>query len=267
MSRLFVGNAISTEYIDTGQDSLYDSLAALTVAIWGYRTANNTNYNRLLSKGVAGTNGARTFGLVQGGTNGVDQNICYFAIDNGSIHDVGYTGGVVPSANAWFHQAGTWDGTNARNYVNGAETPGSPVSVTGSLTNNNLNLYIGSDPDDVIQLQADSFPGRLADAAFWNAALFAGEVAALARGVSPLRIRPTALLGYWPLFGVGSPEPDYSGNGNNGSITGSVTQADHAPVQAPFGADEWQIWVPSVVTGRLISPNALDGIGGRLRGL
>ena len=32
-----------------------------------------------------------------------------------------------------------------------------------------------------------------------------------------------------PLYGVASPEPDLSGNGNNGTVTGTVL-ADHAPV-------------------------------------
>lgn len=260
MSRLFVGNS-NTDIINTGQDALFDGLAALTLSIWCYRTADNTAYNRTFSKGVSLV---KTYGLFVGA--GGDLNKPFVLLNDGADRYAGPPA-TAPAANTWYHHGATWDGANLRNYVDGVETASSPSAATGTMGTNALNLAIGADPEEFAALQASSFPGRLAEPAIWNVAASAGEMAALARGVSPLRIRPTALLGYWPLFGVGSPEPDYSGNGNNGTITGSVTQADHAPVQAPFGGDTWRVWVPSAVTGRLIYPNALDGIGSRLRGL
>jgi hypothetical protein len=69
----------------------------------------------------------------------------------------------------------------------------------------------------------------IAEAALWNVALTASEITALAAGVRPSRVRPGALKGYWPLFGLGSYEPDLSGKGNNGTLIGT-SYANHAPV-------------------------------------
>ena len=71
--------------------------------------------------------------------------------------------------------------------------------------------------------------GRLAEAAIHTAALSAGEMLALSRGVRPTRVRPQSLAGYWPLWGLSSPEPDLSGSANNGTLHGT-SQADHAPL-------------------------------------
>ena len=44
------------------------------------------------------------------------------------------------------------------------------------------------------------FNGKIAEAAVWNATLTAAEIASLAKGVSPLMIRPASLIGYWPCL-------------------------------------------------------------------
>jgi hypothetical protein len=43
------------------------------------------------------------------------------------------------------------------------------------------------------------FDGRIAEAAIWNVALLSAEIAALAKGMRPLLIRPQNLVAYWPL--------------------------------------------------------------------
>jgi len=44
------------------------------------------------------------------------------------------------------------------------------------------------------------FDGLVAEVAVWNVVLDDSEIAALAQGVSPLLIRSTALVEYWPVF-------------------------------------------------------------------
>jgi hypothetical protein len=78
--------------------------------------------------------------------------------------------------------------------------------------------------------------GRMAEGAIWNAELSANEVSALANGVSPSRIRGSNLVTYIP-FGIGSPDPDFSGNGYNATLTGSPVPGDHPPVGPQFGFD------------------------------
>ena len=77
---------------------------------------------------------------------------------------------------------------------------------------------------------ADLFTGNLAEIAMWSVTLTDAEIAALATGVRPNRVRPAAVVGYWPLWGVSSPEPDVSGNGYTLTLVGSPPQANHAPV-------------------------------------
>jgi hypothetical protein len=60
--------------------------------------------------------------------------------------------------------------------------------------------------------------GNIAFPAIWNVALTDAEIAALAKGISPKKIRPSALKSYARLIGA-SPEPDLRGwtwarNGN-----------------------------------------------------
>jgi len=52
--------------------------------------------------------------------------------------------------------------------------------------------------------------GFMCEAAMWNAVLTDSEIRALSRRVSPAVVRPTALVGYWPLWGNGVPEIDCS---------------------------------------------------------
>jgi hypothetical protein len=66
---------------------------------------------------------------------------------------------------------------------------------------------------------------RIAQVCFWNVSLSFGEVAALAAGCNPYFIRQRAIIGYWPLDGLQSPEPDLSGNTNNGTLTGTAYAA------------------------------------------
>ena len=64
--------------------------------------------------------------------------------------------------------------------------------------------------------------GTIAEVTLWaEVALTAGEISALAQGVSPNLIRPIGRLLQWPMWGVASPEPDISGTSNNGTVTGT----------------------------------------------
>ena len=56
--------------------------------------------------------------------------------------------------------------------------------------------------------------GDLAEAAIWNEALSAAEVALLAQGLSPLSLRPWALVFYAPIYGRYDPEIDIIGGLN-----------------------------------------------------
>ena len=105
--------------------------------------------------------------------------------------------------------------------------------------------------------------GRLAEIAIWNAALTDDEVLSLSKGVSPLRVDPQNLVAYWPLYGNGSPEPNYVRNSTDLALTliNAPPQIDHAPVMAPVVRRAHLCYVPAAagaVTGTLATTEASD---------
>lgn len=94
--------------------------------------------------------------------------------------------------------------------------------------------------------------GDIAELAFWNVDLGSSECLALGRGFAPDRIRRLSLTGYWPLWGIHSPETDLSGNNRNLTLTGT-TRADHPPV-VPFSRRFWSTMViePPVAVGGIL---------------
>jgi hypothetical protein len=81
--------------------------------------------------------------------------------------------------------------------------------------------------------RANYFSGLIAEAGIWSVALTAAEIASLAKGISPLSIRPASLLAYWPLIGQTSPEIDFHGRFEM-TVSGAVAD-DHPRVYMPVG--------------------------------
>lgn len=126
--------------------------------------------------------------------------------------------------NAWSHLCAVFkSGTNgARIYVNGVQR----ASVTNNETFPTGDTWIaGGD----VRNNSRWFAGNLAEQGVWNAELTDLEIESLAAGTPASRVRATTLQLYWPLHGLASPEPDLSGNGLVGTVTGAVA-GTHAPV-------------------------------------
>lgn len=120
------------------------------------------------------------------------------------------------STSTWYNIVATYDTTNGLvGYVGGASD--GTAAAAGSLATTTTTLQFGFDNSTA----GRTFGGKLADVALWNVALTVGEVAALAKGVRANQVRPNALTFFAPLDGLASPEPDLSGNANNGTLTGT----------------------------------------------
>ena len=102
-------------------------------------------------------------------------------------------------------------------YLNGATDGTFTQTAPGSFTG---TKRIGSRSD-----ATRFWDGGLAHLAVWNIALSAVEIEMHRRGLLP---RLNSLVGYWGLFGTVSPEPDWSGNNNHGTLTGTA-RIDHPP--------------------------------------
>lgn len=201
-----------------------------TLACWFYAADVTANYNLM---GVTTADAATYVALQVGGAVGGDpvraiqENPPNLGI---AVTSTGYT------ASAWHHACGVFSANNSRAaYLNGGGKGTETTSVPGGYTwaDMSVGAFKGSSSSVFSPIN-----GRVAHAAIWSAALGDDEVAALAKGVCPLRVRPQSLVCYWPLYGNGSPEPNYGRNGSTYNLTmnGTMAQADGPPASPLFGS-------------------------------
>jgi hypothetical protein len=132
-----------------------------------------------------------------------------------------------PTTDTWNNLVGVFSSASAREiYFDGLTSNAAPAAT---ITPSGLNrTRIGS---VITGSTYGAFDGRIADAAIWNVALTADEIAQYNLGVSPLLIRPASLVSYWPLLGRTTNEEDWVGGR---LMTATNTAAyDHPRVIAP----------------------------------
>jgi large repetitive protein len=100
-------------------------------------------------------------------------NAWHFEIGTGGSPTLKEAVGSAITLNAWTHVVGTYDGTTARLYVNGA--------LAGSVTtayaaNTSMGFYIAAEKTDSHSAVDEYFPARVDDVAVYNRALTATEV-------------------------------------------------------------------------------------------
>jgi hypothetical protein len=143
-------------------------------------------------------------------------------LDNNAYGYASSTGSI--SYTTWTHVALTYDGTNLIYYISGSAS--GSFTDTHSFVNERITV-IGTG----YGVSGDLWNGRLSDVAVWKTILNSSQIASLAAAsVRPNALLPSSLVGYWPLNGSLSPEPDISGNltfGNNGTVTGTIATSDH----------------------------------------
>lgn len=94
------------------------------------------------------------------------------------------------------HAAATFETTSRRSaFINGG-SKGTNTTLLALATNLNTSA-IGFIPSST---PVSFFPGNVAEIAVWNVTLTDDEIASLAKGFSPRRIRPQSLVFYAPLI-------------------------------------------------------------------
>lgn len=140
----------------------------------------------------------------------------------------------------WFHAAVTYNNGSVVIYYNGI-SDGSGTHGSGNLPNNTDAVYIGNQPTAT----SNAPDGRIAHVGIWSRALSADELRSLALGAHPFQL-VDGLVRYYPIFGNESPEPDYSGNGAAGTVTGT-SAIDGPPVSWVRGPSK--IFLPVAAAG------------------
>jgi len=198
MGRLFNG----TSDVITATGINPNGFSALTISAWFKATSTGGGYAAVAGFGT-------NYAIYQIGTQvaGLTQH-------GGTGNQVGAAGSV--AAGSWYNLVLTDDRSLMTLYLNGTSVAthtitGGPVGFDSIAT-----WFIGTDPAN------EWFGGSIADVAYWNAALSSSDIAKLAAGTRPTNVNLANLKGWWPLDGYQSPEPDLSGNANNGTLTGTA---------------------------------------------
>lgn len=93
----------------------------------------------------------------------------------------------------WHHACGVWASSTSRTvYLDGANPSTGTTNLTPDAPD---NIFIGRWGSAALGMD-----GSIAEVAIWNAVLSAAEVAILAKGFSPLFVRPQSLVFYSPLI-------------------------------------------------------------------
>lgn len=122
--------------------------------------------------------------------------------------------------NEWTHVAMTWNTATGtvKLYINGVECTYSSQTISTGIDDTTDGYFIGNDTF------GEDGQGRIAEAVIYDVLLNDAAVLALAESTDGATGSP---IGYWHLCGDDSPEPDSSGNGNDGVLSSP------APAQGP----------------------------------
>ena len=135
--------------------------------------------------------------------------------------------------NPWFHQVGIFAADASRlAYVNGSGNSWSNANNSPQTLTDPDIIGIGYGPTSGSNRYSK---GEIAECALYNVALDAKDIDALAAGFSPLFVKPSALVGYWPLGGPlvsALSGADVFGRYDL-SITGTLTETLHPPIFYP----------------------------------
>jgi len=210
VSRSFNG---LTDSISLGS-SLTLMPAALSICFWVNPTSLTPAYSNILNRMVDNTfatNGDYAFYLKSSG------KLAIFVNNATGRQDYDGAGTHTLTTGSWWHIGFSCPTSgNTQVYVNGV-SDGGGINGGNFATTSVRPFLMGFDPNTAGRF----FSGAIADLGVWNVALTAQEINSLATGARPFKVQPKSLAGWLPLDGLQSPEPDLSGNINNGTLTGT----------------------------------------------
>jgi hypothetical protein len=159
------------DYVSVPDSDTLDVTGAITIAAWVKPAALESGmYNRTI---IAGKPGAYQFGI--GGNDFVHDELLFTLPDTWDVFSLGAS---VP-AGRWTHVAVTFDGAEARFFVNGAQVSASLRS--GAMAPSDLPLRLG----DMAQWPDHAFRGSLDDVRLYGRALHPIEIGWVYQGTEP----------------------------------------------------------------------------------
>lgn len=183
----------SGDYLDIATGGGEYDLSVGSISYW-MNTSQAQNYNGLLTRQTSALGGRPGLASFINSSTGSEFRVqCKNAtvevanligttnIRDGADHHCGFV----------FRQA---NGANNRIYVDGVEEANADNTAAWTWPAQPIRMGV------FIDTFWTNYTGIFGELGIWNVALDAVEWAALAKGVSPLLIRPQGLVGYWPLI-------------------------------------------------------------------
>jgi hypothetical protein len=218
----------TTEKISYGDIAALDGLANLTVCLW-VKMLTLEDFAGLAVKYTSNTSGG--WGIICGGSGAGDNNDLFgFIRTAGDAGNYGYTSGNLLATNAWNHIALVYDGAGSGNsgkqqiYFNGVSQS---LTFFGTVP---TSCGTNSDAVELGVITSIFAHCALADFRVFTVTLTPTEIVAVKQDKI---VRPNSCQIWSQLWGNASPEPDMSGNGHTGTLTGTA-QTDHPPLPLPF---------------------------------
>lgn len=148
------------DYVSVNSSSVLNITSTISLSAWVFRNSSG-RYDCIIGKdNFAGNNGYSLWIY--------DDNKLTLRFGSSRIYKSSTS---IPS-NSWVHVAGTFDGTNAKLYINGTLS----ASYTGSAPSSNSGLlYLGT-PQDAVGNSLFNFSGTLEDIRIWNIALTQSDI-------------------------------------------------------------------------------------------
>lgn len=185
----------------------------MSISLWAYFDALSNE--TLVCKGNSAGDPDYLF---QASAGGISSN--GLALYDGTAWRAGTAS--VLSTGVWTHCAVTYDGSNWRFYVNGT-AQGVVASATSIQTSSN-NLFLGQQGSSA----SNNLDGRMAELGIWNVALGADEINSLAKGFSPIFIRPASRKLYCDLV-----RDFFDWHGHICAVSSGTTVVPHCRVIRP----------------------------------
>lgn len=185
----------------------------MTVGLWIYMDTTPTDSNVMVSSGdglnYQGTNTSGAGNTISINTHYyvaavfTASNLRFIKITTDGVITAGDTAHSFPDLDGWAFYVHT----NTQLAVNWEDPEGTENTRLGVYTNAGF-----------------PFAGQISHVQIWDAQLTDAEVSAARFDI----VRPEKLLRWYELFGVSSPEPDWSAAPSHGTVAGAV-RIDHPP--------------------------------------
>ena len=158
------------------------------------------------------------------------------------------------TASAYNYVVGVFTSTSSRTVYSNTTTG---VSETTANTSSGWDVFrIGQRAGGTSTGVGPFWSGPLCDVAIWNVALSVRDVEEFGDRVSPIMIRSSALVNYFPLFGYADPEIDLC-SGETMTVTGA-TQSNQPAIWFPRNPQVAQR--PTTVSGKLLKSLQREGL-------